>query len=187
MTALQAVPEWNALLCLVDGALAAYALATFKPLAALPESKGCLAFHHYAAAAAAAGPAGPSAGRFSAAAVPAGGSGGGAVAVVLPKRRLLLADWESRGGGGAFRVCMAFLDACLLDVLLDVYTLSQPPPPPQKKHSKQLRRNVTLAVDSPRALCLLSTPGRAGGAAAVLAFKCVVVAPPKNTPAPPSR
>lgn len=80
------MPEWNALLCLVDGTLVAYALATFKPLAVLPESKGCVAYHHHAAAA----------GR------PALASG--SVAVVLPKRRLLLADWESRGGGGAFRV-----------------------------------------------------------------------------------
>ena len=41
--------------------------------------------------------------------------------------------------------------------------------------TKQLRREVTLAVDSPRALCLISTPGRTVGGgnagAAVLAFK----------------
>lgn len=77
-----AVPEWNALLCLVDGSLAAYALATFKPLAVLGESKGCLAYTHRCR--------------------PKGG--GGAVAVALPKRRLLVAEWESRGGGGGFRV-----------------------------------------------------------------------------------
>lgn len=95
VTALQAVPEWNALLCLVDGTLVAYALATFKPLAVLPESKGCVAYHHNATAAAAAS------GR------PALASG--SVAVVLPKRRLLVADWESRGGGGAFRVRVSVL------------------------------------------------------------------------------
>lgn len=112
VTSLQAVPEWNALLCLVDGTLVAYALATFKPLATLGESKGCLAFHHYAAAASASSGGG---GR-SAAAVPA--NGGRAVAVVLPKRRLLLADWESRGGGGAFRVRGACACVCRLFVVV---------------------------------------------------------------------
>lgn len=86
-----AVPEWNALLCLVDGALAAFALATFKPLAVLGESKGCLGFHHRVAPATAAARGG-------------GGGGCGVVAVILPKRRLLVAEWESRGGGGGFRV-----------------------------------------------------------------------------------
>ncbi len=86
------MPEWNALLCLVDGALTAYALATFTPLATLPESRGCLAYHHHA------GGGGGNGGTRG------GGGGGGAVAVVLPKRRLLVAGWESRGGGGAFRV-----------------------------------------------------------------------------------
>ena len=182
------MPEWNALFCLVDGTLVAYALATFKPLATLGESKGCLAFRHYAAAASASSGGG---GR-TAAAVPA--NGGGAVAVVLPKRRLLLADWESRGGGGAFRVqclCMRLSFVCCGVVLTcgcveGTYVLcARLPtfipymPANQTIHShiptKQLRRDVTLAVDSPRALCLFSAPGRAGGGgnagAAVLAFK----------------